>query len=257
MQKFSGKTIIVTGGASGIGEATVRQLYDQGANIVIFDRERETIEARFADLADTKRLLACACDVSSRDDVAAAFAACVSAFGVPDGLVNCAGIRGVGSILDTEFEVFQRNFEVNLLGGFLTCQAFARLVVDAGRPGAIVNVSSAAGLEAVPNRLAYVASKHGMVGLTRAAAFDLATLGVRVNGVAPGTIRTPMLAKLFEDPDSVARVRASHPIGREGEAGEVAAAILFLLSDEASFMTGAIVPVDGGSTAGQQVGGPR
>lgn len=136
------------------------------------------------------------------------------------------------------------------IGRACTARCSARAIADAGGAGAIVNVTSTAGVGGLPNRLAYVASKHGLVGLTRAAALALGPLGIRVNAVAPGMIRTPMTSVMLGDPDQAERIHREHPIGRIGEPADVAAAIAFLLSDDASFITAAILPVDGGSTAG-------
>ncbi len=251
MNRFEGKVVVVTGGASGIGAATVRRLYDEGAKVVAVDLDQAGAQAICDAIGDGERLLAVGADVADASAVEAAFAACVERFGVPDALANCAGIRGVGSVLDADHAIMRRNYSVNVEGIFNMMQAFARMVTEAGREGAIVNLSSGAGIEGIPNRLAYVASKHGVVGLTRGAALDLAHRGIRVNAIAPGFVRTPMTAPMFEDPENVKRIRSAHPIGREGQPEEIAATIAFLLSEDASFIVGAIIPVDGGSTCGQ------
>jgi NAD(P)-dependent dehydrogenase (short-subunit alcohol dehydrogenase family) len=251
VQRFEQKTVVVVGGASGIGAACVRRLLDEGANVVIVDLDEARVAAAVNEYADAARVVGVAADISDASSAENAIDACKEHFGVPFGLINSAGIRGVGSILTTEPDLFHRNLQVNLAGSYNTCRAFARLLVNAGLGGAIVNVSSAAGVQAVPNRVAYVSAKHGVVGLTRAAAMELGHLGIRVNAVAPGTVHTPMTAPMFVDPANVERIRATHPIGREGTAEEIAAAILFLLSDDASFILGAVLCVDGGSTVGQ------
>ena len=250
MKRFEDKTVLVIGAGSGIGAACVRRLFAEGASIAAADVRKEGVDRVVSEFGDSARIYGADVDVSNRDQVAAFVSGAVRRFGKLHGLVNSAGIRGVGNILDTDPEVWQKVLSVNLEGTFNMCQAFARAVKEAQTRAAIVNLSSAAGIRGVPNRLPYAASKYGVVGLTQTMALELGPLGVRVNAVVSGMIRTPMTAVMFQDPENVKRIRAAHPIGREGQPEEVAAAIAFLLSDDASFITGVALPVDRGSTAG-------
>ena len=250
MNRFDGRTVLVTGAGSGIGAACVRRLFAEGASVVAGDVREQDLQAVVAEFDGSERVHGMRVDVADREQVAAFVSGAAKRYGKLHGLVNCAGIRGVGSILDFDHDAWRRVIAVNLEGVFYTCQEFARVAKDTQTPAAIVNVTSAAGLRGVPNRFGYVASKFGVSGATMAMALDLAPLGIRVNAVAPGMIRTPMTSPMFEDPDNVERIRAAHPIGRAGEPEEIAAAIAFLLSDDASFIVGVVLPVDGGVTTG-------
>lgn len=254
MRGLEGKAVLVTGAGSGIGAACVRRLLEEGALVAAADLNRSGVEEVISGLGDSDRVYGAQLDVTNRDQVAAFVSEARRRFGRLHGLINCAGIRGIGNVLDTDVESWRQVMSVNLDGTFNVCQAFARAAADDVHEGesasrGIVNVASTAGVMGLANRLSYVASKFGVSGITRTMASELAPYKIRVNAVAPGTVHTALTAYLFQDPESASRVRASHPIGREGRPEEIAAVIVFLLCDDASFVTGAVIPVDGGSVA--------
>lgn len=244
MARFDGRIILVTGAASGIGAATVRRLASEGATVIAADLTEDALAS--LDITGIERVVL---DVTDQKSALDAVTAARERHGALNGLVNCAGIAGIGSILDVEPEAYRKVMAVNLEGTINMCQAYVRAVQADADPRVIVNISSGAGLMGVANRLPYVASKFGVSGITKSMSPELGPLGIRVNAVAPGVTRTPFMDYALRDPEVAKRIIAAHPIGRIGEPEEIAAAILFLLSDDASFITGTVMSVDGGQTA--------
>jgi NAD(P)-dependent dehydrogenase (short-subunit alcohol dehydrogenase family) len=234
---LAGKVAVVTGGSSGIGAAIVARFRAAGAIVVIADRLAPPEEK-----GEFVRV-----DVSSEDEVSSALDAVVAKHGKLDLLVNNAGIQPLGvRFEDLTESVLRRTFDVNVNGTIWGIKHGSRLLSPGGR---IVNLSSFVGLLGVPAGTAYAASKAAVAHLTRCAALELAPRAITVNAIAPGTIRTPAVEGIPDNPE-IPFAEARTPMGRLGMPAEVAAAAHFLCSDEASFITGAILPVDGGIAAG-------
>jgi NAD(P)-dependent dehydrogenase (short-subunit alcohol dehydrogenase family) len=247
---LEGKTAIVTGGAGGIGMAIARRFMNDGARVVIADFDHlkgEKAEKALAGLGEVRFIRT---DVGSRLDVHNLVAAAVEAFGDVDILVNNAGIVHSASILDLTEAEFDRVLRVNLKGSFLAGQAVAQYLVDkvkaGGSPGSIVNMSSVNAVLAIPDQLAYSVSKGGIAQLTRAMALGLAPWGIRVNAIGPGSIQTDMLASVNDDPGARERLLSRTPLGRIGGPDEIAGIAAFLVSDDASYITGQTIYADGG-----------
>ncbi|KAH7007364.1 KR domain protein [Ilyonectria destructans] len=245
--EFEGKVVLVTGGTGGIGYACASMLASRGASVALLDIGKGIDQASRITKEFGRPALAIECDVTRPEDVESAVNTVIDEFGRLDLCVNAAGILPPGGNVDVfEPSMWARVINVNLNGVFHCVQqeikAFKRLEIR----GSIVNFSSDAGTVATAGCAAYVASKHAVNGLTKTAALECASQGIRVNAVAPGNIETPMIAALGVSMDEIAR--ALQPTGRCGKPEEVAELVCFLLSDRSAFMTGSIVAIDGGIT---------
>lgn len=248
--RMKNKNVVITGGASGIGLASVVKCLKEGANVVISDVAGSEGAARAAEL-DGKHGGRCifeACDVTDTAQVDALFEETVSFLGSVDAVFNNAGIGGTAPSDQVADEQYLRIIDINLNGVFRVARAALRIMYRQGS-GSIVNCASILGKFGQSNTAAYCAAKGGVVNLTRALAIEAAAKGVRVNGIGPGYIDTPLLSSMDEARRNA--LIALHPMGRLGRAEEVASAFLFLASDEASFITGTTLMVDGGFTAGK------
>jgi NAD(P)-dependent dehydrogenase (short-subunit alcohol dehydrogenase family) len=251
MTKLAARTVIVTGAGSGIGRAIAVAFAAEGGKIGVLDRDEDAAQATAALIGSNAH--AVACDIADGAAVARAFELVESVFGAVTVLVNNAGVGDRRPFLELDVAAWRRVIDVNLTGAFICAHAFVSQLAQAGIAGCIINIASVAGEVAVPNHVAYVASKHGVVGLTKAMALDCARLGVRVNAIAPGSVETPLTASLLAHPEARTRIGKTHPIGRWAQPEEIAKLAIFLASEDASFMTGAIVPIDGGFLAGRPV----
>ncbi|SMG60974.1 SDR family oxidoreductase [Paraburkholderia susongensis] len=238
---FSGRSILVTGASSGIGRATVEALCASGASVVAAARNVKEL-ARLAEETGCEPLTLDVSDEAAIDD---AFAS----LGTFDGLVNCAGIALLERAVDTTAASFDCVMAVNTRGAVLVAKHVARGMIEAKRAGSIVNVSSQAALVALDDHLSYSASKAALDAVTRALCIELGPCGIRVNSVNPTVTLTPMAVLAWSDPAKRDPALAAIPLRRFAESAEVAAPILFLLSDAASMISGVCLPIDGGYTA--------
>lgn len=241
------KVAVVTGAGRGIGLAVARRFLDESWHVALLDVEAALLDAAMADLARPDATLALTCDVSDAPAVSPAIARAAAHFGRLDALVNNAGIAVFKPILETTPEEWSRVLAVNLTGPFLTTQAAAPIMAETGG-GAIVNVTSISGLRASTMRVAYGTSKAGLAHLTKQQAVELASLGIRVNAVAPGPVDTAM-AKAVHTPEIRRDYHDAIPLARYGLESELAEMIVFLCTDRASYVTGQVIAVDGGFEA--------
>lgn len=244
--RLDGRRVLVTGAASGIGLAVARLFQKEGARVAMLDRDA----ARLAQV-EVEGAVALACDVAEEGRVREAVARAAAALGGLDGVVNSAGIDLMRRFEDMRAEEWARVLAVDLTGPMLVCHAALPALKQAGR-GSIVNIASGAALRPLEQRTAYCTAKAGLVMFSKALAMDLAPYGIRVNAVCPGIVDTPLFRASWAgaaDPQGeLARILDRYVIKRPGQPDEIAQAVLYLSSDESSFVTGAALAVDGGRT---------
>ncbi len=254
MADLQGKTIVVTGAGGGIGLAAVERFVASGANVVATDLAGTGVDTA-GEMGDT--VVSQVADVTSRADWESTRELAIGTFGRIDGLVNNAGIEGaITPLVEYPEEMLDRVLAINVKGVFLGMQIIAPLIIEGGG-GAIVNVSSVAGLSGASNLSAYSASKHAVIGLTKSAALEFAPQAVRCNAICPSPIDTRMMRSLedamkSDDVDAAtlqALIASNIPLGRYGAPSEVADLMTFLLSDDARFLSGAAIPIDGAMKA--------
>jgi len=250
MSRFEGQVALVTGAARGIGRAVAARLVGEGARVFAVDRDADLVRQTAAELSTGSGMIeAIAGDVSRREDVRRMVQTCVDQAGRLEILVANAGIADVQPLLEIDDRSWQRILDVNLTGTFLCTQEAARVMVTQGG-GAIVVTASTNAFWVESNLAHYNASKGGVIAFVRSAALDLAPHGIRVNAVEPGVVRTRLAAFVTEDPAAAADYLKRIPLNRFAEPDDVASAILFLASKEASYITGQALVLDGGLTLG-------
>lgn len=248
---FKGQVALVTGASSGMGLATAKAFAAAGASVVLADVNTAALKSAVDALTSAGHAaLGVTCDVSDEAQVAAMVKRAVDAYGRLDMAFNNAGIQAPPTdAADEPADLFDRVNGINLRGVW-TCMKHELKQMRQQGSGAIVNCSSLGGLVGLPGRAAYHASKHGVIGLTRSAALEYAPRGIRINAICPGTISTPMVTDMIAKGElELAGAIANQPIGRLGEAEEIAASVLWLCSPGSSFVVGVALPVDGGYTA--------
>jgi len=248
--RLSGKVALVTGASRGIGEAIARAMAREGARVVLTARKPDALEAVAQGIRDHGgEALAVASHAGKAEDNEQLVARAVAHFGQLDVLVNNAGTNPwFGSSLEIDWGAWDKTFDVNLRGPYRLCRLVARHLVDRGAPGSLINVSSVAGIVGTPLQVAYGATKAALLSMTKTLAIELGTDRIRVNAIAPGLVETRLASALLDDDDARGEILARTAERRHAQPGEIAGAAVFLASDEASYVTGSTLVVDGGWT---------
>src|SRR6266571_7174720 len=250
--RLTEKVAIVTGGGSGIGEVSARLFASEGAAVMLADINGSAAAAVAESInAEGGRATWAETDVTAGSSVEAMVHATLSTFGRLDILFNNAGIEGFGSVIETDEASWDRIFAVHVRGAYLCSKYALPVMIEGGRGGVVINVSSVAGLIGLQRMAAYCAAKGAIISLTRAMAADFAPHGIRVNCIAPGTTMTPLGQRLIENdtPEKLAQRLSRYPLGRFGQPEEIARSVLFLASDDSSYATGMCLVIDGGLTS--------
>lgn len=244
--KLQNKTAIVTGASSGIGLGIAKLFLEEGANVVFSDINEEIGNSIVSELGEKASFIKC--DVSNSDEVYQLIENTVAKYGKLDIMVNNAGIGGLGGILECTNEDWKKVIDINLSGVFYGTSAAAKAMKATGSQGSIINMTSILGIVGFPSAIAYSAAKGGVSNLTRASAQDLATSKIRVNAIAPGFIETNMTKDVLADETFGNIVKSNTPMGYVGDTGDIAHAAVYLASEDSKYVTGIILPVDGGWT---------
>lgn len=246
---LEGKVIVVTGGSRGIGEAIARGCLEAGARVVIASRKQPDLDAAIARLDAGDRVVALACHTGKEGDVSNLFHSAVERFGRVDGLVNNAATNPhFGPMIEAGEGAIDKTFEVNVKGYYFCARALVQHARQRGGGAAIVNVASIMGQRAAPMQGIYGMTKAAVISMTQTLAFELGGSGIRVNAIAPGLVETKFASAIVANPQLRNHIVGKTPLGRHAQPVEIAGAVMFLLSDAASFVTGTTLTIDGGAT---------
>ncbi|QIB70066.1 SDR family oxidoreductase [Aminipila butyrica] len=248
MFNFTGRTVIVTGAAKGIGKQIAKSFYDAGANLALCSVERDYSDEILTEIAgaNRERIFGMAADLTKMDALDGFMKEAVKRFGQIDVLVNNAGVYMVTPSVDVTESQWDLTLDVNLKSQFFCSQFAAKNMIERNKPGTIINIASINAQSVVPNSTAYCVSKAGVQMLTKCLAKDWGEFGIRVNAVGPGSIPTDINKDIYQQPGKLEALKSRLPLGRQGTVGEIANAVLFLASEEASYITGQTLFVDGG-----------